>query len=305
MQSFRAARRPNAAGLSLSSRASDAKYFDLIFFAELRSSQYLLLRWCSRGYDTRREHCTLPGTIICANFSFTFCRLAVCQYTWRWDTLGAQSFGVRCWISHPVFPAVHDYCQRLKYILLCCNLRYYLLSHSTESRQAGYFLACISLMNFWTEVPLGQGLYIQEPRHSSRTFSQPHAVCTPPNLSSIYWILLRVNQLRAIAMFAFTQLLSIWAAFMLPLSSHCTHSVAPALRHTYATAILPQHLEDVMRKKPKDLRDGVTMRVSMEIWDSCSDLCKIVYMQKAAALQGAWAQRSVRRGATGKVSSTR
>ena len=186
MQSFRAARRPNAAGLSLSSRASDAKYFDLIFFAELRSSQYLLLRWCSRGYDTRREHCTLPGTIICANFSFTFCRLAVCQYTWRWDTLGAQSFGVRCWISHPVFPAVHDYCQRLKYILLCCNLRYYLLSHSTESRQGGYFLACISLMNFWSEVPLGQGLYIQEPRHSSRTFSQPHAVCTPPNLSSIY-----------------------------------------------------------------------------------------------------------------------
>ena len=27
--------------------------------------------WCSRGHETMRENFTLPGTIICANFSFT------------------------------------------------------------------------------------------------------------------------------------------------------------------------------------------------------------------------------------------
>ena len=38
--------------------------------------------------------------------------------------------------------------------------------------------------------------------------------------------------------------------------------------------------------------------------DSCSDLCKIVYVQKAAAQKDAWAQRSVLRGAEDKVAST-
>ena len=47
-----------------------------------------------------------------------------------------------------------------------------------------------------------------------------------------------LNHLRSIAMFAFTQLNSIWAAFMLPLSSHYIHSVALALRHTHAAAAL-------------------------------------------------------------------
>ena len=54
-----------------------------------------------------------------------------------------------------------------------------------------------------------------------------------------------LNHLHVIAMFAFTQLHTIWATFMLPLSSHCTHSGAPGQhfviltqqwRCTYATA---------------------------------------------------------------------
>ena len=46
---------------------------------------------------------------------------------------------------------------------------------------------------------------------------------------------------------------------------------------------MPQHQENVMGKKQKDPQDEVTVRVSIEIWDSCPDLCYIVYMQKAAA----------------------
>ena len=54
----------------------------LIFFpAELSSPQYLLLSWWSRSNDTMREHSTFPGTIICAKFSFTFCRLQFCRST--------------------------------------------------------------------------------------------------------------------------------------------------------------------------------------------------------------------------------
>ena len=48
-----------------------------------------------------------------------------------------------------------------------------------------------------------------------------------------------------------------------------------------------------MRKKQKDPRYGVTVRVIVEIWDSCRHLCNIVYMQKAAAQQDAWARRFV------------
>ena len=48
-----------------------------VFCTEMRSPQYLLLCWCSRGHDTMREHFTLPGTMIFANFSFTFVDLTL------------------------------------------------------------------------------------------------------------------------------------------------------------------------------------------------------------------------------------
>ena len=51
---------------------------------------------------------------------------------------------------------------------------------------------------------------------------------------------------------------------MLPRSSHCTHSVAHALRHTDAAVLIQQHPEDVMRK-PEDPRDGVTQAVRFSI----------------------------------------
>ena len=52
---------------------------------------------------------------------------------------------------------------------------------------------------------------------------------------------------------------------MLPLSSYSTHSVAPALRHTHAAGIMPQHLEDVVQKKQEDPQAGVKVRVSIEV----------------------------------------
>ena len=99
---------PYAEGLSFNYKASDAKYFDLIFVsAELRSAQYLLLRWCShyvQAFHITRYH-------YLGQFFIHVCRLDTCHNTWK-------SFCVRCWISHPVFSVFHYYCQRLKYTLL-------------------------------------------------------------------------------------------------------------------------------------------------------------------------------------------
>ena len=63
------------------------------FPAVLRTSQYLLLRLGSRGHETMREHFTLPGTIICANFSFTCVDLTLA------NVLEDRTFDVRFRIS--------------------------------------------------------------------------------------------------------------------------------------------------------------------------------------------------------------
>ena len=55
-------------------------FWSYFFPAQLRTSQYLLLSLCSRCQITVCEHFTLPGTMICANVSFTFqvCLLDSC-----------------------------------------------------------------------------------------------------------------------------------------------------------------------------------------------------------------------------------
>ena len=115
----------------------------------------------------------------------------------------------------------------------CSSLRYFLLLHCKVLHQAGYLLSCIGPMNFWTEVTRASiSKYRPEPRHSWRTF------CNHMLMHATKFAQHLLNHLRSIAMFAFTQLNSIWAAFMLPLSSHYIHSVALALRHTHAAAAL-------------------------------------------------------------------
>ena len=95
---------------------------------------------------------------------------------------------------------------------------------------------------------------------------------------------------------------SIHATFFKPLHSLSRTSTLSYLRRCGA-ALMPQHTEDIMRKKQKDPRIRVTVKVSIEIWDSCLESCNTVYMQKAAAQEDAWARRSVRRSAAGKVAS--
>ena len=77
MQSFRAACQPSADGISFNYRDSDASIFILFFPCRVESSEYLLLRWCSRGHDILCQHCTLPVTKICANFFIHFVDLTL------------------------------------------------------------------------------------------------------------------------------------------------------------------------------------------------------------------------------------
>ena len=262
VQSFQAACQPNAEGLSFNHRASDAKYFDLYFF--LQSWEALNIY---SDYSIGAHAATTLWT---------------CQYTWRWELL---------WCKVPNFtPSIFSIQQILptSEICFCCSVRYFLLLHCKVSHHAGNFPECIGPMNFLTEVP--RALIFKnypEPGHSWTTFLQQHVVCTPQNPHSTYSTIFVL-----VSILAFTQLHSIWAALMLPLSSHCTHSVSPraSLCHTHAAALMQQQQEDIMLKKPKDPRDGVTVRVSIEIWYSCIDFCNIVYMQKVAAQQDALAQ---------------
>ena len=79
--------------------------------------QYLLLPSSSRGHDIMREHITLPGIIICANFSFTFVDLTIANILEDKITIlrcNVQNFR----ILHPVVSVFHTYCQRLKHIRL-------------------------------------------------------------------------------------------------------------------------------------------------------------------------------------------
>ena len=86
-----------------------------LFFAEMRSPLFttpLVLTRPRHNARGRALHFTRYNDL---------CRVHSHLSTWRlpiYYKIGAQSFGVRCWISHPVFSVFCHYCQRLKYILL-------------------------------------------------------------------------------------------------------------------------------------------------------------------------------------------
>ena len=172
----------------------------------------------------------------------------------------AQSLGVRSRISHRVFSVFHNYCHHLKCILLLLQIEIFSAFTSQGITPSRLLLSMYQYNEFLSSSP--KSLKIQaSPRASTfvknifSTTCGMHTTKLAPHL---------LNQLCAILMFAFRQLRLMWAAFMLPLSSQCTHSVASALRHTQAAAIMQQHLEDVMRKKQKNPRDGVMVRVRFE-----------------------------------------
>ena len=74
----------------------------------------------------------------------------------------------------------------------------------------------------------------------------------------------------------------------------------------YTTALIQHRLKHVVRnlKKAKDLPGGSFVKVSIEIWDSCSNLCNLLYMQKAAAQQDSRAQSSLLCSEWGQVTLT-
>ena len=82
-----------------------------------------------------------------------------------------------------------------------------------------------------------------------------------------------LNHLRAIAMShskSFLDLSSILAASFKPFYPLSRTSTSSYSRRGTGWC----------HKKQKDPRDRVTVRVSIEIWDSCRDLCNIMYVQK-------------------------
>ena len=157
------------------------KVFLLITFfsAELRSSQYLLLRWCSRGHDTMQ-------------------------------------------FSVPIF---HSHLSTLRLPIYLKMGAYAVCTPSNSLRT--YIFARFQCSHSRS--------YMRSEQHSCRLF-QTNA--------PTHW-----------------------------------HSVAPALRHTHAAALMQQHSEDVVRKK--------------------EHMCRSRRLQ----LNNMPAQRSVRRGAEGKVAS--
>ena len=172
----RAARRHIANGLSFKIRASDAKYFDLFFSAELRSFQYLLLHWCSRDQDTLCNSASASHYQVQLSVPIFHSRL----YTLRlplYLKMGAQPFDVRCRISHPVFSVFRNYCQRLKYIVLLLQFEIFSALTSQAIASSRLLLACIGPKNFSAEVPT----YYQEPWYSRITQSLISSALTQPS----------------------------------------------------------------------------------------------------------------------------
>ena len=111
---------------------------------------YLQLCWCLHiCHNTMCEHCTLPGTIICANFWFHFVNLTLATLL----KTGAQSFGVRYQISHPTFSVFHDCCCNLKYIQLLLHFGIF-HAFTLQGIASSRLLHSMYRSNeFWTEVP--------------------------------------------------------------------------------------------------------------------------------------------------------
>ena len=159
----------------------------------LRTSQYLLLRSGSRGHDTMREHFTLPGTIICSNFSFTFVDLTLA------NVLDDRSTILRCKVPNfTVVSVFHACCQRLKYILLL--LQFEIFSAFTPQGIASSRLLPII---YWSDEFLNRASIFKHRLDIREEHFRNHmlyAHCTPQNSRSTYSIifaLLQCSHLRS------------------------------------------------------------------------------------------------------------
>ena len=173
-------------------------------------------------------------------------------------------------------------------LCFCCTLRYFLHLHRKPRRRkvlhrAGY--SCHVLVQWIFEQKC------QEPRYSSIAQSleireehfRNHQRYARRHIHAVYSTTLEAwsdchDRIHAVAF----DLSSIRTASL----SCCTHTVAPALRHTHGVALMPQHPEGG-RSKRTHRSTRWTVRVSIEIWESCRDLCTLCICWRA--------QRSARR----------
>ena len=138
VQSFLAARQQNADGLSFNYRASDAMYF------ESRSSQRLLNTW----HYARALHIT-RYKYLCQFFHSHFCRLDVFVGLPIYLKKETQSFGLMCRISQPVFSVFHNYCQRVKYMVLF--LHFEIFSAFTSQATQGIASSRLPPSMYWSD----------------------------------------------------------------------------------------------------------------------------------------------------------
>ena len=99
-----------AKGLSFNQRAFLCKVFWFFFFLQSWKALFTtpLVLTLPRHY-VQALHIT-RYKYLCQWFH-SFCRLDAGRLP-MCVKMGAQFFGVRCWISHPEFSVFHDYCQR-------------------------------------------------------------------------------------------------------------------------------------------------------------------------------------------------
>ena len=174
VQSFLASHWLNAEGLSFNYRASDVKYFNLIFFLQ-----------CWEPLNINYSVWAHAAMTLCTSTSHYKVQLSVpifhsCLSTWR-----LHNRSTILWCKEPNLPVVsvfHAYCQRLKYILLL--LQFEIFSAFTSQGIASSRLLPII---YWSDEFLNRVSralifkHCPEPQHLWRTFLQPHAVCTPQN----------------------------------------------------------------------------------------------------------------------------
>ena len=156
--------------------------------------------------------------------------------TWRLQTylkIGAQSFGVLCRISHPVVSVLHAYCHHMKCILLLLQFEIF-SAFTLQGITSSKLLPII----YWSNDFFNR-LYIQASPRAS-TFVK-YIFATTCGIHTTEFAPRLLNHLCVIAMFTFKQLHSIWAAFMLPPSSHCTTQSHPyfVMLHSCHTSVAP------------------------------------------------------------------
>ena len=165
-------------------------------------------------------------------------------------------------------------------------------------------LASLDAKSFWIEVPRTSIFKHDKSLNIHEEHVCNHILCArqniPASIHSTTFTLLHFQHLRS----------HIQAEQH---SRYLLQAAAPTMQHPHLVACTPLHSwcydstweTCCKRSKRKDASDGVTVKASIEIWDCYSNLCNILCMQEQAAQQHDKEQRSLQRGAAGKLTKVR